>query len=191
MTYSWYNICEESKNNGICYHDCTGFKEIIFDDSNYRYKDINDYIIESIGADSIGIEFDLVSFRCLITIETPFSLDLRGSNFGSLIGFGDYVYREDSWGRKLPYINDSVDSLFVHCDIAGYSLVDGQYGDAIYVIDTTSLTRDYPFSAEPLRIGYSEMKRTIINSIEIRITDPLGKIIGLNSIDTSFILTLK
>lgn len=107
----------------------------------------------------------------MFSIQNLLILDLRDSNFGSLIGFKDDVYR-DTWGSKLPNINNYVDNLYVHCRKASNSLVDGGYSDVIFVVDTTSPTHGYPFSAEPFRVGYDKMNRTIINSINIRITEP-------------------
>ena len=45
-------------------------------------------------ASPITIEFDLTSFKCFVSIIKPFALDLRGSNFGTLIGFEPTVIRQ-------------------------------------------------------------------------------------------------
>ena len=45
MTYSWYNIRSDYKNNKIKYtHDGTNWQTITFVDGAYSYSDINDYI---------------------------------------------------------------------------------------------------------------------------------------------------
>ena len=199
MTYSWYNISPEYKNNLIKYHNGSEWKDILFDSGSYSYKDINDYIHETLitsgdaepDSSPIQLEFDLSSFKCLLTINNPFALDLRNSNFGSLIGFEDEFFRQTKWGTKTPNITNSVDNLYVHCDIASNSIVDGGYGDVIFVISTADLRRSYPFAVEPLRVGYCEMNKTVINSIRIHITDPTGKLVNINSVDTSFTLVLK
>ena len=45
MTYSWYNIRSDYKNNSIKYtHDGSTSYTITFSDGVYSYSDINDYI---------------------------------------------------------------------------------------------------------------------------------------------------
>ena len=45
MTYSWYNIRSDYKNNKIKYtHDGRTWQTITFTDGMYSYSDINDYI---------------------------------------------------------------------------------------------------------------------------------------------------
>ena len=45
MTYSWYNIRSDYKNNKIKYtHDGSTWQTITFTDGMYSYSDINDYI---------------------------------------------------------------------------------------------------------------------------------------------------
>ena len=138
----------------------------------------------------ITIEFDLTSFKCLVSIIKPFALDRRGSNFGALIGFEPTVIRQTQYGTDIPNITNSLDTLYIHCDF-GNSIVDGEYGDVIYTISTAGLRRSYPFKDEPILKGFCEVNKTIINSIRIYITDALGKIINLNKVDTSFTFILK
>ena len=55
------------------------------------------------------------------------------------------------------------------------SLVDGKYGDVIYTFSTANLERSYPFTIEPIRVGFREINKYTINSISIYITasDPI------------------
>ena len=71
------------------------------------------------------------------------------------------------------------------------SLVDGKYGDVIYTFSTANLERLYPFTIEPIRVGFCEINNYIISSISIYITDVLGRIINLNDVDVSFSFILK
>ena len=116
----------------------------------------------------------------------PFALYLRGSKFGALIGFEPTVIRQSQYGTDIPNITNSLDTLYIHCD-----LVDGEYCDVIYTISTADQRRSYPFKDEPILKGFCEVNKTIINSIRIYITDALGKIINLNKADTSFTFILK
>ena len=128
----------------------------------------------------------LTSFKCFVSIIKPFTLDLRRSNFGALIGFEPTVIRQTQYGTDIPNITNSLDTLYIHCDLVDNSIVDGEYGDVIYTISTADLRRSYPSKDEPILKEFCEVNKTIINSIRIYITDALGKIINLNKVDKSF-----
>ena len=70
------------------------------------------------------------------------------------------------------------------------SLVDGKYGDAIYTFSTANLERSYPSTIEPIRVGFCEINKYTINSINIYISDVYGRI-DLNGVDGSFSFILK
>ena len=201
MTYSWHNINDEYDNWRIRYNNGKEWKDIFFSNGSYSYTDINNYIIEELmsnddfdGGSSIApisLEFDLSSFKFLISIHDGFLLDLRLSNFHTLLGFEKTVLRKPEWGTMTPNITNSVDTIYIHCDLINNSLVDGHFSDVLYTLSTANLTRAYPFQDRPLRVGYSEVNKNIINSIEIYITDIFGRIINFNGVETSFTLILK
>ena len=201
MTYSWYNISDRHRNKLIRYYNGTEWKDIIFDDGIYSYTDINNYIKETLIINDdfddqssiapISLEFNLSSFKVLINVLDNFQLDLTTSNFHTLIGFDKKIVTQTEYSNGVPNITNSVDTIYIHCDLISHSLVDGTHGDVIYVFSTANLTRSYPFEREPKRIYFSEVNKTIINSIKIHITDFDGRIIDLNGIDTSFSLVLK
>ena len=94
MTYSWHNVRPDDQNNIISYHSDTEYKRIEFSNGCYDYTELSDYIKETLitnddlepdQANPITIEFDLTSFKCFVSIIKPFALDLRGSNFGTLM----------------------------------------------------------------------------------------------------------
>jgi hypothetical protein len=199
MTYSWHNISEEYDNKRIRYNNGKEWKDIIFTNGSYSYTDINDYIRETLisNGDSeldnvpISLEFDMSSFKILISIQDGYLLDFRLSNFHSLLGFEKKVLNSTEWGITTPNITNSVDTIYIHCDLIDNSLVDGNFSDIIYALSTANLTRAYPFTKEPNRVGYSEINKNIINSIRIYITDVYGRIINFNDVETSFTLILK
>ena len=63
-------------------------------------------------------------FKCFVI--KPFALDLRGSNFGALIGFEPTVIRQSQCGTDVPNITNSLDTLNIHCDLVANSIVDGE-----------------------------------------------------------------
>ena len=154
MTYSWYNVSPDYQNNIISYHNGTEYKRIEFSNGCYDYTELSDYIKETLitngdlepdQASPITIEFDLTSFKCFVSVIKPFALDPRGSNFGALIGFEPTVIGQTQYGTDIPNITNSLDTLYIHCNLVDNSIVDGEYCDVIYIISTADLRRSYPF----------------------------------------------
>ena len=134
-TYFWLNVSPDYQNNIISYHNGTEYKRIEFSNGCYDYTELSDYIKETLNANGdlesdqaspITIEFDLTSFKCFVSIIKPFALDLRGSNFGALIGFEPTVIRQTQYGTDIPNITISLDTLYIHCDLVDNSIVDGE-----------------------------------------------------------------
>ena len=180
MTYSWYNVSSDYQNNIISYHNGTEYKRIEFSNGCYDYTELSYYIKERLitngdlepdQASPITIEFDLTSFKCFVSIIKPFALDLRGSNFGTLIAFEPTVIKQTQYGTDIPNKSNCLDTIYIHCDLVDNSIVDGEYGDVIYTISTPDLRQSYPFKDEPILIGFCVVNKTIINSISIYITD--------------------
>ena len=131
----------------------------MFSNGYYDYIELSNYIKETLitnddlepdQASPITIEFDLTSFKCFVSIIKPFALNLRGTNFGALIGFEPTVIRQTQYGMDIPNITNSLDTLYIHCDLVDNSIVDGEYGDVIYTISTADLRRSYPFKDQPI-----------------------------------------
>ena len=126
MTYSWHNVSPDCQNNIILYHNGTEYKSIEFSNGCYDYTKLSDYIKETLitnddlepdQASPITIELDLTSFECFVSMIKPFALDLRGSKFGALIGFEPTVIRHSQYGTDIPNITNSLNTLYIHCDL--------------------------------------------------------------------------
>ena len=103
MTYSWCNIRSSCNNNTIKYTNDRGTNwiTVVFKDGMYSYTDINDYLRQCMEQKNhhstdqqgnkvfhININFILSTYRVLISFsDDKFQLDLRGTEFGELIGF--------------------------------------------------------------------------------------------------------
>ena len=120
MIYSWHNVIPDYQNNIISYHNGTEYKRIEFSNGCYDYTDLSDYIKETLiengdlepdQASPITIEFDLTSFKYIVSIIKPFALDLRGSNFGALIGFEPTAIWQTQYGTDIPNITNSLDTI--------------------------------------------------------------------------------
>ena len=120
MTYSWYNIRSDYNNNKIKYtHDGSTWQTITFTDGMYSYSDINDYIHQYMDQKShhstdpkgkkvysVNLTFILSSYRVLVSLSGSYQLDLRGTNFGDLIGFEKKIVTKTEYGTRLPNITN-------------------------------------------------------------------------------------
>ena len=132
MTYSWYNIRSDYKNNTIKYtHDKgVSWQTITFTDGIYSYSDINDYIHQYMAqknhnsTDSSGnkqfhinVTFILSTYQMLLSFDDSdnYQLDLKNTNFGDLIGFEKKkIVTMTEYGSKLPNITNSTDVLNIN-----------------------------------------------------------------------------
>ena len=204
MTYSWYNIRSSYGNNTIKYtHDGTTWNTITFTDGMYSYSDINDYIhqymsqkshhtTDSKGAMvySINLTFILSTYRVLVSLAGDYQLDLRGTNFGDLIGFEKKLVTKTEHGTRLPNITKSIDSLNINTTAIKESVVNGVNTNTIAVIPTDNLTRSYPFTFEPRRELYCPVSSNLISEMRVYITDSPGNPVDLNGIDWFMTLLL-
>ena len=161
MTYSWYNIRSDDGNNKIKYtHDGRTWQTITFTDGMYSYSDINDYIHQYMSQKShhstdpkgekkysINLTFILSTYRVLVSLDGDYQLDLRGTEFGDLIGFS----------KKLPNITKSIDVLNINTSAITDSIVNGINTNTLAVIPTDNLTRSFPFTFEPKRPLYCSL----------------------------------
>ena len=63
----------------------------------------------------INLTFILSTHRVLISLtDDEYWLDLRGTNFGDLIGFEKKIVSTTEYGTKLPNITNSIDVLNIN-----------------------------------------------------------------------------
>lgn len=205
MTYSWYNIRSSYGNNKIKYstNGGTSWETITFTDGMYSYSDINDFIHGYMDQKkhhgtndkgektySINLTFYLCTYRVLISLGTNYQVDLRGTDFGDLIGFEKKVVTKTEYGSKLPNITNSVDSLNINISAIKDSVVNGVNTNTIAVIPTDNLTRSYPFTFEPKRELHCLVNTYNISEMSVSITDSLDRPVDLNGIDWFMTLLL-
>ena len=204
ITYSWYNIKSDYGNNTLKYtHDGTTWQTITFTDGMYSYSDINDYIhqymaqkshhsTDSKGRQTYSMNLTVIlsTYRVLISLDGNYQLDLRGTDFGDLIGFEKKLVTKTEYGTKLPNITHSIHSLNMNTTAIKDSVVNGVNTNTIAVIPTDNLTRSYPFTFEPRRQLYCTVSSHYISEMRIYVTDSLGKPVDLNGIDWFMTLLL-
>ena len=205
MTYSWYNIRSDYKNNKIKYtHDGSTWQTITFTDGMYSYTDINDYIHQYMaqkshhGTDSkgektysINLTFILSTYRVLLSLVGDYQLDLRGTDFADIIGFEKKLITSTEYGTKLPNITNSIDVLNINTDAITNSIVNGVSTNTIAMIPTDNLTRSYPFTFEPKRPLFSPVLSNNISEMRIYVTDSRRRKINFNGIDWFMTLILR
>ena len=206
MTYSWYNIRSSYNNNTIKYSNDRGasWNTVTFKDGMYSYTDINDYLHQYMEKQNhhatnqqgnkvfhININFILSTYRVLISFsDDKFQLDLRGTDFGELIGFEKKLVTKTEYGTKLPNITNSIDVLNINTNAIKDSIVDGVNTNTLAMIPTDNLTRSYPFTFEPRRTLYSPLSSNTISEMRFYGTDSLGRLVDLNGIDWFMTLIL-
>ena len=126
-----------------------------------------------------------------MSVYGDYKLDLRGTEFGDLIGFEKKLVTKTEYGTRLPNITKSIDSLNINVDAIKDSVVNGVNTNTIAVIPTDNLTRSYPFTFEPRRTLYCPVSSNIISEMRIYVTDSVGKPIDLNGIDWFMTLLLR
>ena len=206
MTYSWYNIRSEYKNNTIKYTNDGGVNwyTITFKDGIYSYTDIHEYVDQYLNQQNhhttslplslrsdIDIRFILSTYRVLISFSSnKFQLDLRETNFGELIGFEKKLITKTEYGTKLPNITNSMDVLNINTNAIKDGIVDRVNTNTIAMIPTDNLTRSYRFTFEPRRTLYCPVSSNTISEMRIYVTDSLGTPVDFNGIDWFMTLIL-
>ena len=201
MTYSWHNITENYKNNKIKYTYDGGknWETIIFVDGMYSYEDINDYIHQYMVRENhatektypINIQFILSTYRVIIELDHNYQVDLRGTEFGNLLGFDKKLVTSTEYSARLSNITNSVDKINIHSDIIKNSILSGYSDNQLAVIPTDNLTRSYAFKFEPLRLLFNEVSKTQLDEMRFYLTDALGRPIDLNGLDWFMTLIMR
>ena len=204
MTYSWYNITNEYKNNTTKYSPDSGstWKKMIFADGNYDYDDLNNFIKETLDNNGDGhpdkeksnieISFIRSQLKVLIGLSAGFQLDLRGSKFSELIGFEEKLVDKEEIGSKLPNITNSIDVINLNSDVITDSLVDGISRNTLAVIPTEDLISSFPFTYHPpINWLFNPVSSNYIRSMNFYLRDVLNRPINLNGIDWYLELVLR
>ena len=139
----------------------------------------------------ININFVFSTYRVLITLsDANFQVDLRGTDFGDLIGFDKKLVTQTEYGTKLPNITNSIDVLNINTTAITDSIVDGVNTNTIAMIPTDNLTRSYPFTFEPRRPLYCPVSSHSISEMRFYVADSLGRSVDFNGIDWFMTLLL-
>ena len=130
MTASWHNIRPEYENNKLVISKDGGntWETISFPAGIFDYRDINEFIHKAIGktGDDFGISvlFDLTTYKVFIQLANGFQVDFTQSgNFNVLLGFEKKIVSSSEYGANFPNITNSVDNLYLKCNLLSDSIV--------------------------------------------------------------------
>ena len=156
MTASWHNIRPEYENNKLVISKDGGntWETISFPAGIFDYRDINKFIQKAIGitGDEYGISvlFDLATYKVFIQLANGFQVDFTQSgNFNVLLGFEKKIVSSSEYGVNFPNITNSVDNLYLKCNLLSDSIVSGKRSNVLYSFSTSTKTRSMPFEIQP------------------------------------------
>ena len=98
-------------------------------------------------------------------MDQNYQVDLRGTEFGDLLGFDEKIVASTEYGGRLPNITNSVDKINIHSNLIKNSILSGYSDNQLAVIPTDDLTRSYSFKFEPRRLLFNEVSKTQLDEI--------------------------
>ena len=159
MTASWHNIRPEYENNKLVISKDGGntWETISFPAGIFDYRDIDEFIHKAIGktGDEYGISvlFDFTAYKVFIQLANGFQVDFTQSgNFNVLLGFEKKILSSSEYGANFPNITNSVDNLYLKCNLLSDSIVSGKRSNVLYSFSTSTKTRSMPLKFNPIII---------------------------------------
>ena len=198
MTASWHNIRPEYGNNKLVISKDGGNKweTITFPAGIFDYGDINELIHKRIGktGDNYGISvlFDLTTYKVFIQLANGFQIDFtKSGNFNVLLGFEKKIVSSSEYGANFPNITNSVDNLYLRCNLLSDSIISGKRSNVLYTFSTSTKTRSMPFEIQPYNYLWSKINTKTISEVTFWFTDDEDREVNLNDIDISLTVVIK
>ena len=198
MTASWHNIRPEYENNKLVISKDGGNKweTITFPAGIFDYGDINELIHKRIGktGDNYGISvlFDLTTYKVFIQLANGFQIDFtKSGNFNVLLGFEKKIVSSSEYGANFPNITNSVDNLYLRCNLLSDSIISGKRSNVLYTFSTSTKTRSMPFEIQPYNYLWSKINTKTITEVTFWFTDDEDREVNLNDIDISLTVVIK
>ena len=160
MTASWHNIRPEYDNNKLVISKDGGetWETITFPAGIFDYGDINELIHKRIGKTGISVLFDLTTYKVFIQLANGFQIDFtKSGNFNVLLGFEKKIVSSSEYGKNFPNITNSVDNLYLRCNLLSDSIISGKRSNVLYTFSTSTKTRSMPFEIQPYNYLWSKI----------------------------------
>ena len=168
MTASWHNIRPEFGNNKLVISKDGGetWETITFPAGIFDYGDINELIHKRIGKTGISVLFDLTTYKVFIQLANGFQIDFtKSGNFNVLLGFEKKIVSSSEYGANFPNITNSVDNLYLRCNLLSDSIISGKRSNVLYTFSTSTKTRSMPFEIQPYNYLWSKINTKTITEV--------------------------
>ncbi len=205
--YSWPNIASEYNNNVFTYNPGSGNVHITIPDGLYDLDDLNAYIQKIMKSNGdydsannvyyITIEGNDNTITCDITLDNGYSVDFTSGSLREILGFNSEVLSGDGLhtSENIVDITRGVDSIQIHCSIITANSAGGAYR---YGGSTDVLYQFIPnvrpgslIVLEPTNQLFYPIRFGQIDSVEIKITDQIGRPIDLRGENTNIVLQFR
>jgi len=202
LWYSFSNISTELGNNTFKYYNGSTWKTVTLPNGNFQVSDINDFLevvfdqnndvsTDEDGIYNIVIAPNIVTLKVEIAIKNGYKIDLTTSKLNELIGFNKAIYDTTTSSQNRVDITRGVNSLSIHCSIAGGSY-DNNIGSDILYSFVPLTGRGSSIHIEPNYPIYVPVnEESYIKSIQMRITDQLGRRVNFNGEPVTYFLSLR
>ena len=172
------------------------WETITFPAGIFDYGDINELIHKRIGktGDDFGISvlFDLTTYKVFIQLANDFQIDFtKSGNFNVLLGFEKKIVSSSEYGANFPNITNSVDNLYLRCNLLSDSIISGKRSNVLYTFSTSTKTRSMPFEIQPYNYLWSKINTKTITEVTFWFTDDEDREVNLNDIDISLTVVIK
>ena len=94
-------------------------------------------------------------------------------------------------GQTSPNITNSVDNLYLKCNLLSDSIVSGKRSNVLYSFGTSTKTRSMPFEIQPYNYLWSKINTKTITEVTFWLVDDEDREVDLNDIDISLTVVIK
>ena len=108
-------------------------------DGLYSIDALNAYFQKTVTADgndaaSLVLSANYSTFRCIISLDAGYQLDLSVSNLNQIIGFNQEILTSSQEGTNNVNITNDINSISIHCSIvdSNASFLNNQPTDTIF-----------------------------------------------------------
>ena len=194
MTASWHNIRPEYENNKLVISKMVEkhAKQSLFQQEFLiMVTSMNSFTkeLEKLG---FLFLFDLTTYKVFIQLANGFQIDFtKSGNFNVLLGFDKKIVSSSEYGANFPNITNSVDNLYLRCNLLSDSIISGKRSNVLYTFSTSTKTRSMPFEIQPYNYLWSKINTKTITEVTFWFTDDEDREVNLNDIDISLTVVIK
>ena len=201
LWYSWHNI--KASNNKFRYSNNSGtnWYNLTLTPGAYNVTDINTEIKRLIKAnghepDNVTITPNYNTLKSRLTLANGYQVDFTDatipSNLRVVLGFkSKLINANGDHDSDNPVNITTINTVQIRCDLISSSYINGSSTDIVHSFSPT-VPPGYLLNIQPRNLIYLPINRkSIINSITIRITDQSGNNINLNGERTTFYISLR